>query len=84
MGAAEGIGFYFSSGDSGGAGGTTYPSIDPYVTAVGGSAVGIDKQNKYMWETSWETDYAKLAADGKSLDQPVRAPSPAAPVVARA
>jgi subtilase family serine protease len=70
MGAAEGIGFYFSSGDSGGAGGTTYPSIDPYVTAVGGSAVGIDKQNTYMWETSWETDYAKLSGDGKSWVNP--------------
>ena len=70
MGAAEGIGFYFSSGVSGGAGGTTYPSIDPYVTAVGGSAIGIDKQNKYMWETSWETDYAKLSGSGKSWVDP--------------
>jgi subtilase family serine protease len=69
MGAAEGIGFYFSSGDGGG-GGTLFPSVDPYVTAVGGSAVGIDKKNKYMYETSWETDYAKLSGDGKSWIDP--------------
>lgn len=68
MGGAEGIGFYFSTGDSGGAGGTTYPSIDPMVTAVGGSAVGIGKKNDYMWETDWETDYTAISKDGKSWD----------------
>jgi subtilase family serine protease len=70
MGAAEGIGFYFSSGDSGGQSGgqgvVQYPSIDPYVTSVGGSAIGIDRHDSYMWETSWETDYTNLSADGTS------------------
>ena len=66
MAAAEGIGFYFSSGDGGGASGTMYPAADPYVTAVGGSAIGIDKNNKYMYETGWETDYTALSKDGKS------------------
>jgi subtilase family serine protease len=65
MGASEGIGFYFSTGDGGGAGGASYPSTDPYATAVGGSAIGIDKKNKYMWETDWETDYSALAKNGK-------------------
>lgn len=68
MGATEGIGFYFSSGDAGSADGTMYPAADPYVTAVGGSAIGIDKNNDYMWETSWETDYTDLSQDGKSWD----------------
>jgi subtilase family serine protease len=65
MGATEGIGYYFSSGDSGGAAGTMYPAADPYVTAVGGTAIGIDKKNGYMYETGWETDYASLAKSGK-------------------
>jgi subtilase family serine protease len=68
MGASEGIGFYFSTGDGGGAGGVTYPSSDPYVTGVGGSAIGIDKNNKYMWETDWETDYSAISQNGKSWD----------------
>jgi subtilase family serine protease len=63
MGATEGIGFYFSSGDGGG-GGTLYPSVDPYVTSVGGSATGIDKKNNIMWETDWETDYSALNDKG--------------------
>lgn len=70
QGAAEGIGFYFSTGDSGGLSGgqpvVTYPSIDPYVTGVGGSAIGIDQNNGYMWETAWETDYSTLSSDGTS------------------
>ena len=64
-GAAEGVGFYFSSGDGGG-GGTLFPSVDPYVTAVGGSAIGIDKNNGYMWETDWETDYTAISKHGNS------------------
>ena len=67
QGATEGIGFYFSSGDSGGQNGTVnYPCADPYVTCVGGSAVGITKTNGYGWETSWETDYTDLSSDGQS------------------
>jgi subtilase family serine protease len=42
-----------------------YPAADPYVIAVGGSAIGIDKKNGYMYETGWETDYTSLSDDGK-------------------
>jgi subtilase family serine protease len=59
--AAEGIGFYFSSGDDGdnvAAGNTVtpqpdYPASDPQVTAVGGTSLGISAQNGYLFETAW-------------------------------
>jgi subtilase family serine protease len=59
--AAEGIGFYFSSGDSGDevtAGNTPsaqpdYPASDPYVTAVGGTSLAVGIDNGYQFETGW-------------------------------
>jgi subtilase family serine protease len=59
--AAEGIGFYFSSGDSGDevtAGNTPsaqpdYPASDPFVTAVGGTSLAVDAGNGYQFETGW-------------------------------
>ncbi len=65
MGATEGIGFYFSSGDSGRSD-NAYPSSDPWSTSIGGSSIGITKSNGYSWETSWESDYSALSKDGKS------------------
>ncbi len=62
--AIEGIGMYFSSGDAGDeaeAGNTThpeadYPASDPLVTAVGGTSLGVDQHNNYLFETGWGTD----------------------------
>jgi subtilase family serine protease len=64
-GAAEGIGFYFSSGDSGyEAPGedpisaqrqVDFPTSDPYVTSVGGTSLAIGSSDNYQWETSWGT-----------------------------
>jgi subtilase family serine protease len=59
--ALEGIGFYFSSGDSGddaavdgvNAPEPSYASSDPLVTAVGGTSLAIDKHNGYQFETGW-------------------------------
>jgi subtilase family serine protease len=65
MGATEGIGFYFSAGDSGRSD-NAYPSSDPWSTSIGGSSIGITESNGYGWETSWETDYSALSDDGKS------------------
>ncbi len=65
MGATEGIGFYFSAGDSGRAD-NAYPSSDPWSTSIGGSSIGITKANGYGWQTSWESDYSALSKDGKS------------------
>jgi len=65
VGALEGIGFMFSSGDSGYEGpgedsiSTTdqvdYPTSSPYVTSVGGTSLAISKTSSYQWETSWGT-----------------------------
>jgi subtilase family serine protease len=58
---AEGIGFYFSSGDDGDnalIGNTAtpepdYPSSDANVTAVGGTSLAVDSRGNYQFETSW-------------------------------
>ena len=48
--AAEGVGMYFSSGDTSG---IQMPSADPYATAVGGTALGIGKSGNRLFETGW-------------------------------
>jgi subtilase family serine protease len=60
QGAAEGIGFYFSSGDGGDnvADGDTmpepnYPASDDTVTGVGGTSLGINSNNSYKFESAW-------------------------------
>ncbi len=65
LGALEGIGFFFSSGDSGYEGPgedpaspadqVDYPTSSPYVTSVGGTSLAISKSKSYQWETSWGT-----------------------------
>lgn len=73
IGAVEGIGFYFSSGDAGdnvanplgtGAKQVDTPSNSPWVTSVGGTALAVGKGDTYQWETGWGTLKATLAADG--------------------
>jgi subtilase family serine protease len=74
QGAAEGIGFYFSSGDHGdnsqhSAGHqptVAYPASDPWATAVGGTSLAIGADGRYEWETGWGDDDAMPAADGGS------------------
>jgi subtilase family serine protease len=63
--AAEGIGVYFSSGDSadetGGvpanaaAATPDWPASSPWVTAVGGTSIGIGQTNQIVVETGWES-----------------------------
>ncbi len=63
--AAEGIGVYFSSGDAADeTGGVTanapfatpdWPASSPWVTAVGGTSIGIDASNNIAVETGWES-----------------------------
>jgi subtilase family serine protease len=75
-GAAEGIGFMFSSGDSGYEGTgedaassgdqTDYPTSSPWVTSVGGTSLAIGKHNNYEFETSWGTLIDPLATSGTS------------------
>ena len=65
VGALEGIGFFFSSGDSGYEGPgedpaspqdqVDYPTSSPYVTSVGGTSLAVSSSKSYQWETSWGT-----------------------------
>ncbi|MEU6139139.1 S53 family peptidase [Streptomyces sp. NPDC047081] len=72
FGAVEGIGFYFSSGDSGdevantGTKQVDTPANSAWVTAVGGTSLAVGKGDKYQWETGWGTEKALLSDDGKS------------------
>jgi subtilase family serine protease len=75
-GAAEGIGFFFSSGDSGYESPAEdpgsdqiqvdFPTSSPYVTSVGGTSLAIGIASNYEFETSWGTLLDPLAANGKS------------------
>jgi subtilase family serine protease len=79
-GAAEGIGFFFSSGDSGYESPAEdpgsnqiqvdWPTSSPYVTSVGGTSLAIGQFNNYEFETSWGTLLDPLAANGKSWKYP--------------
>ncbi|MFF8863339.1 protease pro-enzyme activation domain-containing protein [Streptomyces sp. NPDC015139] len=74
LGAVQGIGFYFSSGDNGdevantGTKQVDTPANSAWVTAVGGTSLAVGKGDKYQWETGWGTEKATLSADGKSWD----------------
>jgi subtilase family serine protease len=77
-GAAEGIGFFFSSGDSGYSDPNyetasdqvqaDWPDSSPWVTSVGGTSLAIGRDNNYEGETSWGTYLNPLTVDshGKS------------------
>lgn len=74
--AAEGIGVYFSSGDNadetGGVAANApyatpdWPASSPWVTAVGGTSIGIGKDNSIALETGWETGDSTYVASSKS------------------
>lgn len=72
LGAVQGIGFYFSSGDNGdevvntGQKQVDTPANSAWVTAVGGTSLAVGRGDKYQWETGWGTEKAALSADGKS------------------
>jgi subtilase family serine protease len=86
-GAAEGIEFMFSSGDSGYEAPSEdpgfsdkiqvdYPTSDPLVTSVGGTSLAIGKSRNYLFETSWGTLLNPLAADGRKWRYPLPGPYP--------
>jgi subtilase family serine protease len=60
--AIEGIGVYFSSGDSGdetvnlGYASPDWPAVSPWVTAVGGTSLGVSMTNTRVIETGWDTN----------------------------
>jgi subtilase family serine protease len=61
--AAEGISLFFSSGDNGdetgGKAGATptpdWPASSPWVTAVGGTSLGVSQANTRVFELGWES-----------------------------
>jgi subtilase family serine protease len=75
-GAVRGIGFYFSSGDSGdnvASSGTKQvdtPGNSPWATSVGGTSLAVGKGDTYAFETGWGTEKGLLSADGKSWTTP--------------
>jgi subtilase family serine protease len=72
----EGIGMFFSSGDDGddsldtadGRPVVDFPSTDPLVTAVGGTALGVGAANDHQFEVGWASGTSSLSADGTSWD----------------
>ncbi|MBV9383193.1 MAG: S8/S53 family peptidase [Streptosporangiaceae bacterium] len=76
QGAAEGIGFYFSSGDCGeddphtgcpvyaDGPGTEWPPSDPHVTAVGGTTLEVGANGSQVWQTGWGDVASALTPDG--------------------
>jgi subtilase family serine protease len=64
--ALEGIGMYFSSGDNGdeianiGFADADFPASHPLVTAVGGTSLGVGKDDNYLFQTGWGTTTTTL------------------------
>jgi Subtilase family len=64
--ALEGIGMYFSSGDNGdeianiGFASPDFPASHPLVTAVGGTSLGVGKDDNYLFQTGWGTTTTTL------------------------
>ena len=67
QGALEGMTINFSSGDSGdevanvGRPEADFPASDPWVTAVGGTSLGIGANGKTVVQTGWETTKSTLS-----------------------
>ena len=80
LGASEGIGFFFSSGDLGynspleNPNSThrqvDFPSSDPWVTSVGGTSLAIGRNRDYEFETAWGTLSDPLSASGTAWSPP--------------
>jgi subtilase family serine protease len=77
-GAVEGIGFMFSSGDSGYEDPAVedpysdqiqvdYPTSSPWVTSVGGTSLAVGPRNDYQWELPWGTLINPLSGNSWSL-----------------
>ena len=66
QGAIEGIGIYFSSGDNSdeslsvGYRTADWPASSPFVTAVGGTSLGVGQSNNRVIETGWGTHTSSL------------------------
>lgn len=74
--AGEGIGVYFSSGDSGdestnlGYTSPDFPATSPFVTAVGGTSEAINANGSYGFETGWGDILDKVANNAYTAPLP--------------
>jgi subtilase family serine protease len=74
--ALQGITVNFSSGDDGdelaatGTKSADFSASDPFVTAVGGTAIAINANNAMTFATGWGTEKGVLSTDGKSWTTP--------------
>lgn len=74
--AAEGIGFFFASGDSGDetANGIPaqpgYPASDPLATAVGGTSLAVDQAGGRQFETGWGSSVNRVRSGAYAQPQP--------------
>jgi subtilase family serine protease len=75
QGVIEGIGIYFSSGDDGDNSlldgippSADWPASSPFVTAVGGTSLGVGTGNTYAGETGWSTAKQTLQYSNGSPD----------------
>ncbi|HYZ30003.1 MAG TPA: S53 family peptidase [Thermoleophilaceae bacterium] len=74
--AAQGVGLYFSSGDSGDESTSLdhpepdFPASDPWVTGVGGTSLAVGAANNYLFETGWGTDKTTLTDGAWSPSPP--------------
>jgi subtilase family serine protease len=63
--ALQGIGVFFSSGDNGdesdtGTASPDFPASSPWLTAVGGTSLGIGSKSNYLFEAGWGTGKSTL------------------------
>ena len=84
LGIAEGIGFFFSAGDTGyyTRSGTRvqiqvqFPTSSPWVTSVGGTSLAIGRRGQYRWESSWGSVRDKLVRTRKGRHWQYPPPGP--------
>ncbi|MFI5610775.1 protease pro-enzyme activation domain-containing protein [Amycolatopsis sp. NPDC051903] len=72
QGALEGIGFDFSTGDSGDGGdvhNAQFPASDPWSTAVGGTSLAIGENGSVVADYAWGDNLTPLNAAGTGYDE---------------
>jgi subtilase family serine protease len=76
IGASEGIGFNFSSGDYGdwssdfGEPTVSVPADSPWATAVGGVSLALNADDSIAWQSGWGTNADYLVTEGTVYDPP--------------
>jgi subtilase family serine protease len=78
---AQGVSVNFSSGDSGdeaisiGMQDADWPASSPYVTAIGGVSVALDRHQQILFQTSWGNNLTQIAGTIDAGSPPLDPPS---------